>query len=87
MSKKKLIWNNGNCLFNRSCVVTDAGETEEMATLPAMQQRLIVKLDAKQRGGKLVTLIRRIFRTVADLEKLGKQLEVFLRNGWLSKKQ
>lgn len=62
-------------------VVTNAGETEEIATLPATQQRLTVKLDAKQRGGKLVTLINGFIGTVADLEKLGKDLKSFCGTG------
>lgn len=44
-------------------------------TLGKDKQRLRVKLDTKQRAGKIVTLIEGFVGTVEDLEVLGKQLK------------
>lgn len=53
--------------------------TEE--TLPVHEQLLKVRLDAKHRGGKLVTLIEGFSGSETDLEKLGKQLKSFCATG------
>jgi translation initiation factor 1 len=50
-------------------------ENTEQGTLPAIQQKLRVKLDSKQRAGKIVTLVEGFVGTTADLEALGKQLK------------
>lgn len=44
-------------------------------TLPAAQQKLRVKLDSKQRAGKVVTLVENFSGTESDLEDLGKRLK------------
>lgn len=44
-------------------------------TLPKDKQKLRVKLDSKQRAGKIVTLIEGFTGTNDDLEALGKQLK------------
>jgi translation initiation factor 1 len=43
--------------------------------LPKNQQKLRVKLDSKQRAGKVVTLIEGFIGTDKDLQDLGKQLK------------
>lgn len=50
-------------------------------TLPVHEQLLKVRLDAKHRGGKLVTLIEGFSGSETDLEKLGKQLKSFCATG------
>lgn len=45
------------------------------ATLPNEQQNLIVKIDKKQRGGKVVTLIQGFVGSPDDLKDLGKILK------------
>lgn len=56
-------------------------EKVEEETLPVHEQLLKVKLDAKHRGGKLVTLIEGFAGRNADLEILGKQLKAFCATG------
>ena len=46
-----------------------------LATLPNEQQNLIVKIDKKQRGGKVVTLIQGFVGSPDDLKELGKMLK------------
>ena len=47
----------------------------DAATLPKEKQKLRVKLDSKQRAGKIVTLVENFVGTQEDLETLGKQLK------------
>ncbi|MDQ6762698.1 MAG: translation initiation factor [Bacteroidota bacterium] len=81
MSKKKFVGTAGIVYSTNPTVVNVASEAEEVVTLPASQQCLTVKLDAKQRGGKLVTLVNGFTGAIADLEKLGKELKSFCGTG------
>lgn len=53
----------------------ETAEEEETATLPASQQRLRVRLDRKNRGGKVVTLVTGFIGTEEDLKELGRLLK------------
>ncbi len=53
----------------------DTDEEPEAETLPAGQQELRVWLDRKQRGGKVVTLVRGFVGRSADLEALARLLK------------
>ena len=48
---------------------------EIQPTLPAEQQRLAVRLDARQRKGKVVTVVEGFIGTSQDMEALGKTLK------------
>jgi len=50
-------------------------EPEVTETLPKEKQKLRVKLDTKQRAGKVVTMIEGFKGKEEDLEALGKQLK------------
>jgi translation initiation factor 1 len=63
----------------------ESNEPEEVNTLAPAQQQLKVKLDTKQRAGKVVTLIDGFVGTVADLEKLGKELKTKCGTGGSAK--
>lgn len=54
---------------------------EEVITLSGSQQNLRIKLDAKQRAGKVVTLIQGFEGKEADLEELGRKLKAFCGTG------
>src|SRR6476661_2531493 len=61
----------------------DEGPAEE--TLPKEKQKLRVKLDTKQRAGKVVTLVEGFIGTTDDLEALGKQLKTKCGTGGSAK--
>ena len=50
-------------------------QAEEPETLPPVQQELRVWLDRKQRGGKVVTLVRGFVGRDADLQELARMLK------------
>jgi len=52
----------------------ESGDQEE-ETLPPNEQKLIVSLDKKNRGGKSVTLIEGFVGTEEDMKGLGKTLK------------
>jgi translation initiation factor 1 len=60
-------------------------EQEEVNTLPPAQQQLRVKLDTKQRAGKVVTLVDGFIGKEEDLEKLGKDLKTKCGTGGSAK--
>ncbi len=53
----------------------ETSEEPEAETLPAAQQQLRVWLDRKQRGGKVVTLVKGFVGRDEDLQALGKLLK------------
>ncbi len=60
-------------------------EQENTETLLPAQQKLRVKLDSKNRGGKTVTLVDGFVGKEADLEDLGKKLKSFCGTGGSAK--
>lgn len=63
-------------------------ETEEEKTLETLapaQQKLKVRLDTKNRGGKAVTLVEGFKGTEGDLVELGKKLKNFCGTGGSAK--
>lgn len=81
MAKKKLYVRTGIVYSTEPGVVGNESEAEDIDTLPAGQQLLTVKLDAKQRAGKLVTLVIGFSGSAPDLEKLGRELKSFCGTG------
>lgn len=75
MSKKRN--NSGGIVYSTdpNFEPADVNEQEEVNTLPPAQQQLRVKLDTKQRAGKVVTLIDGFVGKEEDVEKLGKDLK------------
>lgn len=60
-------------------------EQENVETLLPAQQKLRVKLDSKNRGGKTVTLVDGFIGKADDLEDLGKKLKSFCGTGGSAK--
>ena len=50
-------------------------ENEEIETLPTAQQKLRVNIEKRNRGGKVVTLIKGFIGGEEDLKELGKMLK------------
>ncbi|NIG52682.1 translation initiation factor [Chitinophaga sp. Cy-1792] len=74
MSKKKS--NNSGIVYSTDPNYNFAPEPEtEADTLAPESQQLRVKLDTKQRAGKVVTMVDGFIGKEADLEKLGKDLK------------
>ncbi len=75
MSKKHkgrpdgLVYSTNNDFYN------DYPEEAAAETAPKDKQKLRVKLDTKQRAGKVVTLVEGFCGMEEDLEALGKQLK------------
>ena len=80
MPKKKL-YSTGGIVYSTDSNFKTGQKAEEGMTLPVQEQLLKVRLDARHRGGKMVTLIEGFSGTEADLEKLGKQLKSYCGTG------
>jgi translation initiation factor 1 len=75
MSKKHTARPDGLVFSTNQDYMNDYPEEQAMETLPKNQQKLKVKLDTKQRAGKVVTLVDGFVGTHDDMESLGKQLK------------
>jgi len=75
MSKKNAARPDGLAYSTNKDFFNDFPQEEAAQTLPKAQQKLRVKLDTKQRAGKVVTLVEGFIGTADDLEALGKQLK------------
>jgi translation initiation factor 1 len=79
MSKKK---SSGGIVFSTDPDFRKNEEPmESHETLPAVNQKLRIRLDTKQRAGKAVTLVQDFIGTNDDLEELGKKLKTFCGTG------
>jgi translation initiation factor 1 len=75
MSKKNAARPDGLAYSTNKDFFNDYPQEEVTVTLPKAQQRLRIKLDTKQRAGKVVTLVEGFSGTNDDLEALGKLLK------------
>lgn len=60
-------------------------ENDDRTTLPPGQQNLHIRLDARQRAGKVVTLVQGFEGKVADLEALGRKMKSYCGTGGSAK--
>lgn len=76
MSKKNKGRTDGLVYSTNQEFYNDFEEEQQSAeTLPKTQQKLRVKLDSKQRAGKVVTLVEGFAGTEDDLKDLGKDIK------------
>lgn len=84
MSKKNKSDNNGFVFSTDPDFRFDHEEAAASTLLPA-QQKLKVRLDTKNRGGKAVTLVEGFVGTGEDLADLGKKLKSLCGSGGSAK--
>lgn len=75
MSKKHQSRPDGLAYSTNKDFFNDYKADDNAETLPKNQQKLRVKLDTKQRAGKVVTLVDCFVGTNDDMEALGKLLK------------
>jgi translation initiation factor 1 len=75
MSKKQQSRPDGLAYSTNKDFFNDYPEQGSEETLPKDKQKLRIKLDTKQRAGKIVTLVEGFTGNETDLETLGKQLK------------
>ena len=75
MSKKHKGRPDGLVYSTNEDFYNDYGEGQDPDTLPKNLQKLRVKLDTKQRAGKVVTLVEGFQGTEDDLKDLGKDIK------------
>jgi translation initiation factor 1 len=75
MSKKHTSRPDGLAYSTNKDFFNDFPAEENVTTQPKDKQKLRVKLDTKQRAGKVVTLVEGFAGSNDDLEALGKQLK------------
>jgi translation initiation factor 1 len=83
MSKKK--FDTRGLVYSTDPNFSVEEEQEEQETLSISEQKLKVKLDTKQRAGKVVTLVEGFIGSLSDLENLGKQLKTKCGTGGSAK--
>jgi len=81
MSKKNKPDNRGFVYSTDPNFKFEEEEQAEQSTLPPEQQKLKVRLDTKNRGGKAVTLVEGFKGTSEDLEETGKKIKNFCGTG------
>jgi len=75
MSQKHTTRPDGLAYSTNKDFFNDFPEDEPQDTLPKEKQKLRVKLDTKQRAGKVVTLVDGFIGALDDMEALAKQLK------------
>jgi translation initiation factor 1 len=75
MSKKHISRPDGLAYSTDKDFFNDFQQPESQETLPKDKQKLRVKLDTKQRAGKVVTLVDGFTGTENDMDALAKQLK------------
>lgn len=83
MSNKKIY--TGGLVYSTNPIALNEETQEEFETLIPSMQRLKVKLDTKQRAGKVVTLVEGFIGKNEDLEILGKMLKTKCGTGGSAK--
>lgn len=81
MSKRNKADRNGFVFSTDPDFRFEPEDLRQQETIEPAKQQLRVKLDNKQRGGKMVTLVTGFIGTDVDLDQLGKQVKQFCGTG------
>ncbi len=81
MAKKKLYTGAGGIIYSTDSNFKPEEKKIEDKTLAPEEQMLKVRLDVRNRGGKIVTLIEGFSGTKDDIEQLGKKIKSFCGTG------
>ena len=84
MSGKKL-YNKGGIVYSTAEDFNSFNEEEPEQFLPKEEQKLSVAIDKKQRGGKIVSLIKGFSMKESEIEDLARQLKSFCGTGGSAK--
>ncbi len=83
MNRKKT--NHSGIVYSTNPDFSFAEEKQDVETLPPPRQLLTLKLDTKQRAGKVVTLVSGFIGKNDDLQALGKMLKTKCGTGGSAK--
>lgn len=75
MANKKIKRDFGGMIYSTDSSFEFENENEEADTLPPQQQKLMIRLETKQRGGKKATLIKGFVGKMEDMETLSKKIK------------
>ena len=75
MNNKKIKRDNGGMIYSTDSGFEFNDEQEEAETLPPQQQKLMIRLETKQRGGKKATLIKGFIGKEVDKDSLAKKIK------------
>lgn len=84
MSSKKL-YNKGGIVYSTAEDFNSFIEKESGEFLPKEKQKLSIILDKKQRGGKIVSLIKGFSMKESEIEDVAKKLKTFCGTGGSAK--
>ncbi|MDE3182673.1 MAG: translation initiation factor [Bacteroidota bacterium] len=84
MPKKKL-YNKGGIVYSTAENFNSSSEDQEEEFLSANEQPLRVVLDKKQRGGKVVSIIKGFAMKETEIEAMAKKLKSFCGTGGSAK--
>ena len=75
MNNKKIKKHNGGMIYSTDSGFEFGNDAEEISTLPPQQQKLMIRLETKQRGGKKATLIKGFIGKDEDRDALAKKIK------------
>ena len=84
MPKKKL-YNQSGIVYSTAKDFSGFDEEEAEEFLPKEEQKLLITLDKKHRGGKIVSLIKGFNMKEPEIEELAKKLKSFCGSGGAAK--
>lgn len=79
--KSKQDTSNNGIVFSTDPSFSIPNDEQPIDILASAQQKLLIRLDTKQRAGKAVTLVQGFIGKDDDLDQLGKSLKNFCGTG------